>query len=222
MSYATETSPMWSGSCAYKFRSHTGLVTQVCFLHAEETSLEGFDYRTDFLDGNEERVLLEALKSLPFKEAEYRGWQARRRVVSYGGRYDFSRHSLGPAPPIPDFLGPLRARVAEWAGVASSTLEHATLAEYRPGTQLGWHRDVPNFGQIVGVSLNGHARMRLRPYPPKRGARAARIVGLAPRSAYSIRGPARWNWQHAISPTKELRYSITFRTLQEASASPRF
>jgi hypothetical protein len=38
-------------------------------------------------------------------------------------------------------------------------------------------------------------------------------MDLEPRSAYSITGHARWGWQHAISPTKELRYSITFRTL---------
>jgi hypothetical protein len=27
-----------------------------------------------------------------------------------------------------------------------------------------------------------------------------------------LRDAARWRWQHAVSPTKELRYSITFRT----------
>jgi alkylated DNA repair dioxygenase AlkB len=200
------------------FRSHTGFMSQVDFINTEDASPEGFTYRPEFLDAKEEPILLEALKSLPFKEAEYREWQAKRRIVSYGGRYDFSRHSLNPAPPIPDFLIPFRARLAEWAGIASTSLQHATLAEYRPGTQLGWHRDVPNFEHIVGVSLGGSARMRLRPYPPKRGARTARVVELAPRSVYSFGGIARWNWQHAISPTKELRYSITFRTLREAHA----
>lgn len=191
---------------------------QVDLIHPEKASPEGFTYRPEFLDAIEERILLKALKSLPFKEAQYREWQAKRRIVSYGGRYDFSHHALNPAPPIPGFLDPLRARVEEWAGIASATLEHATVAEYRPGTQLGWHRDVPNFEQVVGVSLAGWARMRLRPYPPKRGARAARVVELAPRSVYSFGGVARWNWQHAISPTKELRYSITFRTLREVNS----
>lgn len=35
---------------------------------------------------------------------------------------------------------------------------------------------------------------------------------LEPRSAYLMRGPARWDWQHSISETRELRYSIIFRT----------
>ncbi|HYC56034.1 MAG TPA: alpha-ketoglutarate-dependent dioxygenase AlkB, partial [Candidatus Binatia bacterium] len=91
---------------------------------------------------------------------------------------------------------------------------HALIAEYQPGTQLGWHRDVPDFEKITGVSLAGAARMRLRPYPPKKGRRDLTVpLDLQPRSAYAMRGEARWGWQHAISPTKELRYSVTLRTL---------
>jgi alkylated DNA repair dioxygenase AlkB len=185
---------------------------QTDLIPAADGSPEGFDYRPEFLEEEEERILLEIMGSLPFKEAQYREWQARRRIVSYGGRYDFTHRALNPAPPIPEFLDPLRARIADWAGIPRQSLQHATVAEYRVGTQLGWHRDVPDFEEVVGVSLGGRARMRLRPYPPQRGARAARVVELEPRSAYAFRGPARWNWQHAISPTKELRYSITFRT----------
>jgi hypothetical protein len=31
-----------------------------------------------------------------------------------------------------------------------------------------------------------------------------------------MRDTARWGWQHCISETKELRYSITFRTARDA------
>jgi alkylated DNA repair dioxygenase AlkB len=99
-------------------------------------------------------------------------------------------------------------------GVLAATVNHALVAEYQPGTPLGWHRDVPNFGVVGGLSLVGHARMRFRPYPHRKGDRAAALkIDLEPRAAYAMRGAARWNWQHAISPTHELRYSITFRTL---------
>jgi alkylated DNA repair dioxygenase AlkB len=190
-------------------------VTQVDFIGSEEAFPEGFRYQPEFLSADEENKLLAAVKSLPLEQAQYREWHAKRRIVSYGGRYDFTHRELSDAPPIPGFLHPLRERIARWAGICPSDLGHATIAEYQPGTQLGWHRDVPNFEDVMGISLSGHARLRLRPYPPKRGARSARIVDLAPRSAYAFRGIARWNWQHAISPTKELRYSITFRTLRK-------
>jgi alkylated DNA repair dioxygenase AlkB len=107
--------------------------------------------------------------------------------------------------------------MAELMAVDVASLNHALVAEYQPGTPLGWHRDVPEFEVVGGLSLHGHARMRLRPYPHRLGDRTALKLELEPRSAYAMRGAARWKWQHAISPTKELRYSITFRTL----ANPR-
>ena len=87
------------------------------------------------------------------------------------------------------------------------------MAEYRPGTPLGWHRDVPDYELVAGVSLAGSARMRLRPYPPVDLRRDDVLtLELAPRSAYVLQGTARWGWQHSIMPTPALRYSITFRT----------
>jgi alkylated DNA repair dioxygenase AlkB len=92
--------------------------------------------------------------------------------------------------------------------------EDVLITEYRPGTALGWHRDVPEFEVVVGISLAAPCRMRFRPYPPKAGrALNGRELCLEPRSAYVMRGDARWRWQHAIPPTPALRYSITFRTL---------
>jgi alkylated DNA repair dioxygenase AlkB len=173
---------------------------------------EGFTYQEEFLTQAQEEALIERLQELPFKEAQYKEWQARRRIVSYGGRYDFTHNELLTAPAIPQWLHPLRTQVAGWSKVEAAEFNHATIAEYSPGTQLGWHRDVPQFEQIVGVSLAGTARMRFRPYPPAEGQRATMALDIAPRSIYVMRGTARWHWQHAISPTKELRYSITFRT----------
>ncbi|HEX6995957.1 MAG TPA: alpha-ketoglutarate-dependent dioxygenase AlkB [Gammaproteobacteria bacterium] len=176
----------------------------------------GLHYRADFLSAAEESDLLDAIRELPLEEADYKGWKAKRRIVSYGGRYDFDSNVLGPADPIPAFLMPLRARVAAEAGLAEEALAYALVAEYRPGVQLGWHRDVPSFEEVVGVSLLGFARMRFRPYPPTGRRRTAFALELAPRSLYVLRGDARWRWQHAVSPTKALRYSITFRTLRSA------
>jgi alkylated DNA repair dioxygenase AlkB len=174
---------------------------------------EGFIYQPQFVTSAEEAELLQLIRTLPLKEAQYLQYTARRRIVSYGGSYDFSSQELRPAGPIPDFLHPLRARIAALMGVPAQSVHHALVAEYQPGTPLGWHRDVPDFGVVGGLSLLGFARMRFRPYPHRKDDRTALKLDLEPRSAYVIRGPARWHWQHAISPTRELRYSITFRTL---------
>jgi len=47
----------------------------------------------------------------------------------------------------------------------------------------------------------------------KHAKERALVLVLEPRSTYVLRDEARWRWQHAISPTKALRYSITFRTM---------
>jgi len=173
----------------------------------------GMVYELDFISVEEEAVLLAEISTLPLHEAKYKDYTAKRRIMSYGASYDFSSNELVPAGPIPAFLLPLRERVAQWTGVPSSRFTHALIAEYRTGTQLGWHRDVPEFEMIVGISLGGPCRMRLRRYPPKKGTSAEPLaLQLEPRSAYSMRGEARWGWQHSIPPTKTTRYSITFRT----------
>jgi alkylated DNA repair dioxygenase AlkB len=187
-------------------------VIQAQLFEEQPASPAGFLYVSEFLRVAQQARLLELIRALPFEEAQYKEWRARRRIVSFGGRYDYSHNELSAAPPIPQFLDPLRTQLAQWAGIAEERLQHATIAEYRPATPLGWHRDVPEFEDVLGVSLLGHARLRFRPWPPASGQRSTWNIDLEPRSAYQVRGPARWQWQHAVSPTRELRYSVTFRT----------
>jgi len=131
--------------------------------------------------------------------------------VAYGSSYDFDTNKLGPAPPIAPFLLPLRRKVSALVSEKETAFVYALVTEYRPGTELGWHRDLGEFGIVVGVSLAGSCRMRFRRYPPEKGAKVFNL-DLAPRSAYVLRDEIRWRWQHSVAPTKELRYSITFRT----------
>jgi alkylated DNA repair dioxygenase AlkB len=181
------------------------------FAIAGDALVRGYVYQPHFLSQTEEAALIDEIRKLPLKEAEYKQFHAKRRIQSYGGRYDFSANRLLEAEPIAAFLRPLRRRVADWTARSAEDFTQALVAEYAPGTQLGWHRDVANFELVVGVSLGSPCRMRFRRYPPK--AREPSIaVELAPRSVYRLEGEARWGWQHKITPTPGLRYSVTFRT----------
>ena len=133
----------------------------------------GLVYRAGFLDAGEEAALLAAIAALPLHEARYKGYRARRRVASYGSSYDFEANELQRGGPLPAAFEALRARLADWIGVAPEAFGNALIAEYRPGTPLGWHRDVPDFERVVGVSLASACRMRFRPYPPRAPRRAA-------------------------------------------------
>jgi len=174
----------------------------------------GYAYEPEFLSGAEEEALVAEIERLPLAQAEYKGFLANRRIVSYGGRYDFSAQRLQPGEPMPPFLHPLRAEAAAWAGRSADDFTHALIAEYPQGSRLGWHRDVPQFDLVVGVSLVSACRMRFRRYPP--GFREKSVaLDLEPRSIYRLEGEARWEWQHSVPPVPLLRYSITFRTLRK-------
>lgn len=183
------------------------------FFSAANALPNGLHYRAEFLSREGERELLDHFATLTFKEARYKDYIAKRRVVNYGAGYDFATNEVTAAPAIPAFLTPLRDDLAAWIGVASSAFVQALIAQYQPGTPLGWHRDVPEYELIVGVSLGSAARMRFRPYPPRANKREGVFaLELEPRSAYVLAGAARWEWQHSVPPTPGLRYSITFRT----------
>ncbi len=177
---------------------------------------EGFLYRPDFMGMDEERALIERVREIEFTRFVMHGVESRRRVAHFGWLYGYESWTVAPGPAIPEFLLPLRAKLAAWAQVDPERLAEALVTEYSPGAGIGWHRDAPPFGIVVACSLLSACRFRLR-----RGSSGRTDVALTiePRSGYILSGAARTQWQHSISPAKELRYSITFRTLREKKAA---
>ena len=173
---------------------------------------EGFIYRADFLTPGEEEGLLAIIRTLEFHEVRMHGVVARRRVIQYGWKYAFDGARISEGPDLPDFLLPIRERAAALVPVPPATLSEALLTEYQPGAPIGWHRDAPGFGVVVGISLLSACRFRFRRGSARDSERIS--IALAPRSAYVLSGAARSEWQHSIPEVATLRYSITFRTLK--------
>ena len=176
----------------------------------------GFQYRDDFITETDERDLLVAIAGITFADFEMRGVVARRRVAFFGQSYDRTT-----AAPLPAFLLPLRARIAQWAGIDAEAFAMALINEYRPGSPIGWHRDAPQYDIVAGVSLLSACRMKFRPYrsptspAPAASRRSATAeILLARRSAYLMAQESRTAYEHHIPPVVELRYSVTFRTLR--------
>ncbi|HEX4097896.1 MAG TPA: alpha-ketoglutarate-dependent dioxygenase AlkB [Caulobacteraceae bacterium] len=185
-------------------------------LFAETPRLpEGLAYRSAILDAAEEADLARRAGELELKPFEFRGYLGLRRVKAFGSRYDYSEGAVRPADEMPAFLLPLRDRAAGLAGLEPGQLNQALVTEYRPGAGIGWHRDRPQFGEVVGVSLLAPCTLRFR----RRGSGGWERAKLQaePRSAYLLSGPARSEWEHSIAPMRELRYSITFRRLLQTS-----
>jgi alkylated DNA repair dioxygenase AlkB len=195
--------------------------TQLSLLDAPATGLpDGFEYRPELASPEDEAALIEAFRALDFKPFEFHGYFGNRRTVSFGWHYDFASSRVQPASEMPDFLLPLRDRVAAFARITPDAFEHALITEYAPGAGVGWHRDRPVFDEVIGISLGARCRFRLRRKEGNTWRRAA--IELAPRSAYLLRGPVRRDWEHSIPPLDQLRYSVTFRSVRPSvkSAAP--
>ncbi len=173
----------------------------------------GFRYREDLVTQAEQAALVASLQQLQLKPFDFHGHLANRRVISFGLKYDYTRRAVAKASEMPSFLNDLLPRVAEFAGCETAAFRQIGVNEYSPGAGIGWHKDKPQFGIVVGVSLLAPATLRFR---RKRGAGWARISHIVrPRSIYIFSGESRTQWEHSIPPLDQLRYSITFRTLAE-------
>jgi alkylated DNA repair dioxygenase AlkB len=172
----------------------------------------GLLVRAEVISHQEERELLERFDELSWEAIVIRGQAARRTARHFGLSYDYEARTPRPGDPIPEWLEAPRRVAAGLAGVEAAKLVEALIQRYPVNSTMGWHRDAPAFGVVIGISLLGQARLRFQ-----RGRRERRRtweVLLEPRSGYVLAGDARRSWEHSIPPTKELRYSITFRTLR--------
>ena len=178
-----------------------------------EPLIDGLQYRGDFITPTEHDRLVTELEGPNLAPFRFHGWLGNRKTQTFGWRYDFDDASFAPAEPIPQWLQPLRAKAAAFAGFAPEDFAHALLARYDPGAGIGWHRDRPQFEQVVGISLGAPATMRFRQRTA--GGFRRTTVDLEPRSAYLLSGEVRREWEHSIAPGDTLRFSITFRSLSE-------
>ena len=102
------------------------------------------------------------VEGLNFQPFAFRGFTGKRRTVSFGWRYDFNGGGFQPSEPMPDAIKSSREAAGAAAGIEPRALEQCSIIEYAPGAGIGWHRDRPQFGKVVGVSLLAPCRMRFR------------------------------------------------------------
>jgi alkylated DNA repair dioxygenase AlkB len=175
--------------------------------------LPGLRFREDLIGPDEETVLVSEIERTDLSPFRFQGWTGKRMTRTYGWRYDFDDRSFQPVEEMPRWLEGLRAKAAGFAGLDAQQFAHALVTRYDPGAPIGWHRDRPYFGTVVGVSLGSEAVLRFRKREDS-GFRRFSLT-LPRRSAYILAGEARHEWEHSIAPAEQLRFSITFRTLSD-------
>jgi alkylated DNA repair dioxygenase AlkB len=175
----------------------------------------GFQYFPGFLTEEEETKLYEEVVRTELHSFTFQGFEAKRKVASFGFDYSFDKGNLSKGKDIPPAFYPLIDKVARQAGMAREDFAELLVTEYPIGSVINWHRDAPPFDLIAGVSLLSDCNFKLRPHDKaKQGRRAVISFPVRRRSLYIMQGPSRTEWQHSIAPVNRVRYSITLRTLR--------
>jgi len=175
---------------------------------------DGLHYAAEFISPATERELIERVAALPLRPFQFGQYQGKRRVASFGFRYDYTLRRLREADPIPPWLAPLIERVEGFGGPCTK-IAQILCTEYQTGVGIGWHRDKPHFDTIFGLSLGSPCKFRFR---RARGDKWERYAfDAAPRSIYMMAGAARQDWEHSIPAVEAPRLSITFRTMVDRS-----
>jgi alkylated DNA repair dioxygenase AlkB len=175
---------------------------------------EGLHYAAEFISPTTERELIERVAALPLQPFQFGQYEGKRRVASFGFRYDYALRRLQEADPIPPWLIPLIGHVERFGG-PETRIAQILCTEYDTGVGIGWHRDKPHFDRIFGLSLGSSCKFRFRRTAGDRWERFT--LDAAPRSIYMMAGAARQEWEHSIPAVEAPRHSITFRTMMDQS-----
>jgi alkylated DNA repair dioxygenase AlkB len=179
---------------------------------------DGFIYKEGFTSEAEEQELIQEIQKVQLEPFKYYQFTGKRRTASFGWQYEFGMSEITAAQEIPPFLLPMRTRAGNVFNIDPKSLVQTSIIEYSTGSPIGWHRDIPQFGVVIGISLGAPCRMRFRKYsrvrPKKLNRDEILSIELQPRSIYLMSGASRESWQHSIPPVKELRYAIMMRTLR--------
>jgi alkylated DNA repair dioxygenase AlkB len=181
-------------------------------LFSQPTAPEGLQYAAEFISPDVERELIGRIQTLPLQPFQFGAYEGKRRVASFGFRYDYTSRQLQQAEPIPGWLARLIKEVEVFGG-PSTKVAQILCTEYDTGVGIGWHRDKPHFERIFGLSLGSPCKFRFRRPSGEKWRRYA--LDAEPRSLYMISGESRRLWEHSIPAVESMRYSITFRTMAD-------
>jgi alkylated DNA repair dioxygenase AlkB len=187
-------------------------VSQLALFDDQAVGPAGLRYAPDFISAADEQELIAGIAALPLQPFQFGAFEGRRRVKSFGFRYDYSLQKLQPSEPIPDWLERTARAVERFGKLLPGSVRQVLCTEYDVGVGIGWHRDRPHFDKVFGISLGSACRLRFR---RRKGDKWERFALQAePRSIYLMDGEARSSWEHSIPPVERQRYSITFRTMR--------
>lgn len=204
---------------ANRFCETGSLMAQLAFFADQDAGPEGLRYEPEFVSKTTEAELVAHLEALPLQPFQFGAYEGKRRVASFGFRYDYALRKLQEADPMPDWLTPVIGSVEKFGDLPAGSVRQVLCTEYDAGVGIGWHRDKPHFDKIFGLSLKASCRFRFR--RPNGDKWERFTLTEEPRSLYMMGGESRQVWEHSIPAVEARRCSITFRTMKADAAGSR-
>ena len=191
-------------------------MAQLALFPDQSAGPAGLHYQPEFVSKATESELIGRISELPLQPFQFGAFEGKRRVASFGFRYDYALHRLAEAEPIPAWLASVAQSVESFGDMPAGHVRQILCTEYDVGVGIGWHRDKPHFDRIFGLSLGASCKFRFR---RAAGGKWERFTLTAePRSLYMMDGESRQVWEHSIPAVEHRRYSITFRTMKVDAA----
>jgi hypothetical protein len=105
-------------------RRKIGLPEQFSLFADKMSGPEGLRYAEEFVSPAVEKILIGHIAALPLQPFQFGQYEGKRRVASFGFRYDYTTRRLA-------FGGP------------GTRMGQVLCTEYDVGVGIGWHRDKP-------------------------------------------------------------------------------
>ena len=187
-------------------------MAQLALFPDQDAGPAGLRYQPGFVSEAIESELIARISELPLQPFQFGAFEGKRRVASFGFRYDYSLQRLAEADPIPDWLMSTARSVESFGDLRTGSVRQILCTEYDVGVGIGWHRDKPHFDKIFGLSLGASCKFRFRRAAAAKWERFT--LSAEPRSLYMMGDESRQVWEHSIPAVEQRRYSITFRTMK--------
>jgi alkylated DNA repair dioxygenase AlkB len=113
-----------------------GLPDQLALFSDTPALPDGLRYSADFISHEVERELVMRVAALPLQPFQFGLYEGKRRVASFGWRYDYSQRRLLPAEPFPGWLTAL-IRQSEAFGGSDTRIDQVLCTEYEAGVGIG-------------------------------------------------------------------------------------
>jgi alkylated DNA repair dioxygenase AlkB len=137
-------------------------MAQLALFPEQSAGPAGLRYQPEFVSRASESELISRISELPLQPFQFGAFEGKRRVASFGFRYDYTLERIQAADPIPAWLTSIARSVETFGNLPAGSVRQILCTEYDVGVGIGWHRDKPHFDRIFGLSLGASCKFRFR------------------------------------------------------------